>query len=78
MFCFVAITFTSPKVSVTSSIQVPRRENMGSGGFRNYIKSTQCFLKIDCLVVQEYTFFGFYYFKIFFLLYVQHYYGVDC
>ena len=28
MFCLVAITFASPKVSVTASKQVPRREGV--------------------------------------------------
>ena len=32
-FCLVEITFASPKVSVTGSKQVPRREKMGSWGF---------------------------------------------
>ena len=30
--CFVAIIFTSPKISVTPSKQVPRRDKMGGGG----------------------------------------------
>ena len=50
MFCLVVITFTFPKVSVTASKRVPRREKLGSLGFQRYTESAQRFLKLNWLV----------------------------
>ena len=70
-FCFVAIIFTSPKISVTASKQVHRRDKMGGGGGGggwNYIKLALRFLKLDWLIFLVYMYISFGFSNIIFLL----------
>ena len=55
MFCLVAITYTSPKVSVTASKRVPGEKREGPRGFKFKIciKSTEHFLELDWLAILE-------------------------
>ena len=56
MFCFVAITFTSPKVSVTASKQVPKGEKTGVLGASNLYQINLAFLKVRLVSLLVYTF----------------------
>ena len=59
MFCLVAITYTSPKVSVTANKRVPRKkkeEGLRGFKFEICIKPTQHFLELDWLAILEYIY----------------------